>query len=155
MAPNSFGPAGWKNRERRFPKRIEGPRLRVPKRLRIRNADWLVLKEAALDASWVGVKSFYQMGIRGITFPTLRMIQVSNSLDPYMTEITALHELLHACFPMRKPLCSARMEERIVANIAPVLLQILKQCRWRKPRATKKKPMPRVRSVPVRRRKAR
>ena len=126
--------------ERRRPPRQPGPALVVPRHLKIRTGRWTVEIEppAEVMAACFNSLTMREIGYRGVTWPTLRRIGISRDLDPYMTEMVMLHELLHACFPVLKPLCSDVVEERIVTNIAPVLLQILKQCRWRKSRAKAK-----------------
>lgn len=137
--------------ERRRPPRTRGPSLVVPRRLRIRKGVWTVDLEPGPEVmAAAGTLTMREIGYRGITWPHLRRIGIARYLDPYMAEMVTLHELLHACFPVRKPLCSDVVEERIVTNIAPVLLQILKQCHWRKPRAKAKSR--RVRSVRAKRR---
>lgn len=118
--------------ERKRPRRTAGPRLVVPRVLRIHRGLWTCeIEPSAADMAKVGAIPMAQIGYRGITWPALRRIGIARGLDPYMTEMVMLHELLHACFPVRKPLCSVTVEERIVTNIAPVLLQVLKQCKWK------------------------
>lgn len=113
--------------------------LIVPKRLRVGRVTWNVDVEAPLGDKPTELPFKYR-GVDGLTEPRKKRVRVGRHLRPsrYRNEVL-LHELLHVCFPTRRPLLGPRKEEQVVNTIAPKLLEILEQCRWRRRRERRRK----------------
>jgi hypothetical protein len=112
----------------------------VPKRFKVGRAKWTfeeespeassLLDQISLYAMFGIARSMDQLGVHGATFPDLKRVVLGKHLKYPFRDVVALHELLHVCFPTKKPLLSHKKEEEVVNAIAPRLMEILSQCTW-------------------------
>lgn len=89
--------------------------MKIPKKLKIRRSTWKVEIDETIEETEDAV---------GLCIPSSRKIVLSPNGTRNEREETFLHELLHACWP--DDACGARLEEKIVGELAPVLLKALK-----------------------------
>lgn len=74
-------------------------------------------------------------GVLGLTLPDTAEMWISRTIRGRLREEVVLHELLHACFTELRDrgehLLGFNHEERVVEALSPMLLEVLRQCRWR------------------------
>ncbi len=87
-------------------------RFKPPKQLKIGNNQW-------------NVEPIY-----GCTYYPSKEIVIACNLKGKDLEDTYLHELLHACFHEADIKLQHKQEEQIISALTPVLLEVLRQCRW-------------------------
>lgn len=90
--------------------------MKIPHKLKIRRSKWTVKFDDKIEQTEKAV---------GLCIRSTKQIFISPNQDRNEIEETFIHELLHACWP--EDICSDRLEEKIVAPMAEVLYNALKE----------------------------
>lgn len=113
-------------------------RLRVPHRVLLAGKVWRVYQEPPPPRGPGRLPTMGEDGLYGVTYPGRREIYLGAMPKGLTRDVVLVHELLHACFAKRTPLCSDKLEERIVDALAPRVFELLGQLRWERPEGVRK-----------------
>lgn len=91
--------------------------MRLPEILVIKGKIWRVQQIPDLH---MGNQNLY-----GVCIPTKRLIQLNSDYPRADIEETLLHEVMHACLPVRMRGVTMEAEERLISRMTPELMRVL------------------------------
>src|SRR5688572_28022723 len=115
--------------------------LSVPDIIEVRGKKWNIYYESNMPPWAVKERVDEEMEEAwGITFPSKKTIILADDLkkhgNKHIRDIVLVHELMHSSLPIgeysRRRIIGPYLEERVIDAMAPVMLEIFSQLKWRK-----------------------